>query len=96
MLGQNQSVDMQQDLFFCGDRGGEPYALVTSCSDVVAFLKSSETDSAIGLVLIGIRVEMEYRSVDISLSGWGPKGESNALMAAGSEDANLLKQLKLI
>jgi hypothetical protein len=35
---------------FEGVPGGEPYALVTSCSDVVDFLKSSEIDSAIGFV----------------------------------------------
>jgi hypothetical protein len=51
--------------------------LVTSCSDVVAFFKSSETDPAIGLVLIAIGVEPEYRSVARSLSGWSPKGEPN-------------------
>jgi hypothetical protein len=33
----------------------------------------------IGLVLIAIEVEPEYRSVTRSLSEWGPKGEPNAL-----------------
>jgi hypothetical protein len=41
-------------------------------------LKSSRTDPAIGLVLIAIGVEPEYRSVSRSLSGWGHKGEPNA------------------
>jgi hypothetical protein len=50
----------------------------------------------IGLVLIVIRVEPEYRYVSISLSGWGPKGEHNVPIAAGSEMTDLLKLLKLI
>jgi hypothetical protein len=70
--------------------------LVTSYSDVVAFLKLSETDPAIGLVLIAIGVEPEYRSVSRSLSGWGPKGESNAPIVVESKMADLLRLLKLI
>jgi hypothetical protein len=53
---------------FGGNPGGEPYALVTSCSDVVAFLKSSEIDPVIRLVLIAIGVEPEYISLARSLS----------------------------
>jgi hypothetical protein len=70
--------------------------LVTSCSDVVAFLKSSKIDPAIGLILIAIGVEAEYRSIARSLSGWGPKGEPDALITAESEVTNLFKLLKLI
>jgi hypothetical protein len=50
----------------------------------------------IELVLIAIGVEREYRSVSTSLSGWAPKGESNALIAAESEMMDLLRLLKLI
>jgi hypothetical protein len=50
----------------------------------------------IGLILIAIRVEPEYRFVTISLSGWGPKREPNAPIAAESEMMNLLRLLKLI
>jgi hypothetical protein len=50
----------------------------------------------IGLILIAIGVEPEYRSVSRSLSGWGPKGEPNALIAAESEMMDLLRLLKLI
>jgi hypothetical protein len=50
----------------------------------------------IGLVLIAIGVEPEYRSVSRSLSGWGPKGEPNAPMATESEMMDLLRLLKLI
>jgi hypothetical protein len=50
----------------------------------------------IKLVLIAIGVEPEYRSVSKSLSGWGPKGEPNAPIAAESEMMDLLRLLKLI
>jgi hypothetical protein len=50
----------------------------------------------IGLILIAIGVEPEYRSVSKSLSGCGPKGESNAPIAAESEMIDLLRLLKLI
>jgi hypothetical protein len=59
-------------------------------------LKSSRTDLAIGLVLIAIGVEPEYKSVSRSLSGWGPKGELNAPITAESEMTDLLRLLKLI
>jgi hypothetical protein len=35
--------------------GGESYALITSCNDVVDFLRSSETDPVIGIVLNSYR-----------------------------------------
>jgi hypothetical protein len=50
----------------------------------------------IRLILIAIGVEPEYRSVSIPLSGWGPKGEPNAPIAAESEMMDLLRLLKLI
>jgi hypothetical protein len=68
--------------------------LVTSCSDVVAFLKSS--DPVIGLVLIAIGIESEYRSVARSLNRKGPKGESNAPITAESKVMNFFRLLKLI
>jgi hypothetical protein len=46
--------------------------------------------------LIAIGVELEYKSVSRSLSGWGPKGEPNAPIAAESEMTDLLRLLKLI
>jgi hypothetical protein len=70
--------------------------LVTSYSDVVALLKSSEIDPMIRLVLIAIGVEPEYKSVAISLFGWGPKGEPYASIAAESKVTNFFRLLKLI
>jgi hypothetical protein len=55
-----------------------------------------QSHPTIGLVLIAIRVETEYRSVTKSLSGWGPKGEPNAPIATESEVTDLLRLLKLI
>jgi hypothetical protein len=42
--------------------------------------------------MIAIRIGPEYRSVTISLSGWGPKGESNAPIAVGSEVTDFLRR----
>jgi hypothetical protein len=46
--------------------------------------------------MLATGVELEYRSVSRSLSGWGPKGEPNAPIAAESEVADFLRLLKLI
>jgi hypothetical protein len=40
--------------------------------------------------MLAIGVEPEYRYVAGSLSEWGPKGESNASIAAESEVMNFL------
>jgi hypothetical protein len=50
----------------------------------------------IGLILIAIGVETEYKYISRSLSGWGPKGEPNALIITESEMTNLLRLLKQI
>jgi hypothetical protein len=55
-----------------------------------------QSHPTIRLVLIAIGVETEYRSVSRSLSGWGPKREPNAPIAAESEMTNLLRLSKLI
>jgi hypothetical protein len=72
------------------------WARVYICSNVIDFLKSSRTDPVIGLVLIYIRVEPEYRYVSRSLSGWGHKRELNVSITAESEMTDLLRLLKLI
>jgi hypothetical protein len=48
------------------------------------------------MYMLAIGVESEYRSVTGSLSGWGPKGEFNALITAESEVTDFLRLLKLI
>jgi hypothetical protein len=44
--------------------------------------------------VIDIRVEPEYRSVPRSLSGWGTKGEPNALITAESEVTNFFRSFE--
>jgi hypothetical protein len=41
--------------------------------------------------MIAIGIEPEYRSVTKSLSGWGSKGESNALIAVRNEVTDFLR-----
>jgi hypothetical protein len=55
-----------------------------------------QSHPVIELILIAIGVDAEYRSISISLSGWGPKGELNAPIIAEREMTNLLRLLKLI
>jgi hypothetical protein len=55
-----------------------------------------QSHPVIELVLIATGVELEYRSVSTSLSGWGPKEEPNAPIAAEREVADFLRLLKLI
>jgi hypothetical protein len=45
-----------------------------------------QSHPAIGLVLIAIGVEPEYRSVSKSLSGWGLKGEPNVPIVTERDD----------
>jgi hypothetical protein len=51
-----------------------------------------EADPAIGLVHDSYQVELEYRSVGRSLSGWGPKREPSAPIVVGSEVVDFLRQ----
>jgi hypothetical protein len=81
---------------FGGVPRGESYALITSYSDVIDFLKPSESGPTIELVFDSYRVEPEYISVARSLSGWDSKGESDALIAAKSEITDLLRKQKMI
>jgi hypothetical protein len=66
-----------------------PIATESEIADLVKRLKLiRRSDSS----MIAIGVEPEYRSVGRSLSAWGPKGESNAPIAAGSEVTNFLRR----
>jgi hypothetical protein len=55
-----------------------------------------QSHPTIGLILIVIGVEPEYRYVSRSLYRWGPKGEPNAPIAAESKMPDLLRLLRLI
>jgi hypothetical protein len=55
-----------------------------------------QSHPTIGLILIAIGVEPEYRSISRSLSGWGSKGESNAPITTEKGMVDSLRLLKLI
>jgi hypothetical protein len=75
---------------------GEPNAPIVAESEIMDLLSLLKLIWQPDLSMLGIGVESEYRSVTRSLSGWGPKGEPNALIIAESEVADFLRLLKLI
>jgi hypothetical protein len=74
-----------------GVPGGERYAFIISCIDVIDFLKSSKSDLTIGLIFDSYRVETKCRPVARCLSERGHKGEPDAPNAAESEIVDLLR-----
>jgi hypothetical protein len=64
---------------------GEPDAPITAESEIADLLMSLKLIRRSELSMLTIEVELEYRSVATSLSGWGPKGELNALIIAESK-----------
>jgi hypothetical protein len=70
-----------------------PIAVESEMTDLLMLLKLIWQ---LDLSILAIGVEPKYRSVTRSLSGWDPKGEPNAPIAAESEVANFLRLLKLI
>jgi hypothetical protein len=75
---------------------GEPNALIIADSEMMDLLRLLKLIWQPGMSMLAIRIEPEYRFVTRSLSGWGPKGESNASIVVESEVADFLKLLKLI
>jgi hypothetical protein len=65
-------------------------------SEVADFLSQLKLIQRSNSCIIAIGIETEYRSITRSLSRWGPKGQSNAPIAAESEIADFLSRLKLI
>jgi hypothetical protein len=82
-------------LFGWGPKG-EPNAPIIAESEMMNLVRLLKLIWQPDLPMLAIRVEPEYRSVTISLSGWGPKGDLNAPIAAESEVADFLRLLKLI
>jgi hypothetical protein len=70
---------------------GEPNALITAGSEITDSMRLFQPIRRSDSSMLAIGVEPKYRSVTRSLSGWGPKGEPNAPITAGSEDADSLK-----
>jgi hypothetical protein len=75
---------------------GETNAPITAESEMTDLLRLLKLIWQSDLSMLVIGVEPEYRSVTRSLSGWGPKGEPNAPIAAESEVTDFLRLLKLI
>jgi hypothetical protein len=70
--------------------------LIVAKSEMTDLLRLLKLIWQSNMSILAIGVETEYISVTRSLSGWGPKGESNAPIAAESEVADFLRLLKLI
>jgi hypothetical protein len=64
---------------------GEPDAPITAEREIADLLMSLKLIRRSELSMLTIEVELEYRSVATSLSGWGPKRELNALIIAESK-----------
>jgi hypothetical protein len=75
---------------------GDPNASITAESEVTNFFRLLKLIRRSDSPMIAIGVELEYRSIVISLSKWGPNGEHNDPIAAESEVTDSLKLLKLI
>jgi hypothetical protein len=86
---------VSRSLSGCGSKGG-PNALIAAKSEMMDLLRLLKLIWQSDLSMLAIGVETEYRSVTRSLFEWGPKGESNALIAVESEVADFLRLLKLI
>jgi hypothetical protein len=63
---------------------GEPNASITTGSEVTNFLRLLKLIRWSDSSMIAIGVELDYRSVARSLSGWGTKGEPNARSLLGA------------
>jgi hypothetical protein len=70
--------------------------VITAESEMVDLLMLLKLIWQSDMSMLAIGVETEYRFVTRSLSRWGPKGESNALIVDESEIADFLRLLKLI
>jgi hypothetical protein len=74
---------------------GEPNAPIAAESEMMDLLRLLKLIWPPDLLMLAIGVETEYRSVSRPLSGWGPKGESNAPIATESEVVDFLRLLQL-
>jgi hypothetical protein len=73
----------------------EPNAPITAESEMTDLLRLLKLIWQPNMSMLAIGVELEYRSITRSLSGCGPKGESNAPIAAEREVTDFLRLLKL-
>jgi hypothetical protein len=92
---ESEYRSLYRSLFGWGPKG-EPNAPITAESEMTNLFRLLKLIWQPNLSMLAIGVEIEYRSVTRSLSGWGPKGEPNAPIAAESEVVDFLRLLKLI
>jgi hypothetical protein len=78
--------------FFEWGPKGESDAPITAESEFTDLVRRLKLIRRSDSSMIAIGVESEYRYAGRSLSGWGPKGEPNALIVVGSEVADLLRR----
>jgi hypothetical protein len=71
---------------------GQPNAPIAAESEIADFLSRLKLIQRSDSSMLAIRLEPQYRSVARSLSGWGPKGEPNASIAAESKVADFLRR----
>jgi hypothetical protein len=71
---------------------GEPSDSITAGSEVVDFLRMLKLILQLDSSISAIEVEPEYRSISRSLSRWGSKGESNALITTERETTDFLRR----
>jgi hypothetical protein len=86
---------VSRSLSGCGPKG-ERNASIAAKSEMTDLLRLLKLIWQSDLSMLAIGVEPKYRYVSTSLSGWGPKGEHNAPIAAESEIIDFLRLLKLI
>jgi hypothetical protein len=70
---------------------GEPNTLIVAKSKTTNILRRLKLIWRSDSSMIAFGVELEYRSVAISLSGWGSKVEPNAPIVTESEVADFLR-----
>jgi hypothetical protein len=64
---------------------GELNVPIAAESEIMDSLKLLTMNQWSDSSMLAIRVELEYRSIARSLSGWGSNGELNAPITAGNE-----------
>jgi hypothetical protein len=71
---------------------GESDTPITAESKITDLLRRLELIRRSDSSMLAIGVELDYRSITRSLSGWGPKGELNSLIATESKVMYFLRR----
>jgi hypothetical protein len=71
---------------------GESDTPITVESEITDLLRRLELIRRSDSSMLAIGVELDYRSITRSLSGWGPKGELNSPIATESKVMDFLRR----